>query len=59
MDGFWERGLNAWDIAAGVILVQEAGGYVTDLDGGPFNLRSSRIIATNGRIHNELQDIIR
>ena len=59
MDGFWEQGLNAWDIAAGVLLVQEAGGPVTDLDGGPFDLRSGRIIATNGRIHNELQDVIR
>jgi len=59
MDGFWEQGLNAWDIAAGVLLVQEAGGTVTDLDGGPFDLRSGRIIATNGRIHNELQDVIR
>jgi len=59
MDGFWELGLNAWDIAAGVLLVQEAGGTVTDLDGGPFDLRSGRIIATNGRIHDELREVIR
>jgi myo-inositol-1(or 4)-monophosphatase len=58
MDGFWEQGLNAWDIAAGVLLVQEAGGVVTDLDGGPFVLRSGRIIATNGRIHDELKEVI-
>jgi len=42
LDGFWENGLNAWDIAAGVLLVQEAGGVVTDLDGGAFDLRSGR-----------------
>ena len=58
MDGFWEQGLNAWDIAAGVLLVEEAGGTVTDLDGGPFVLRSGRIIATNGRIHDELRNVI-
>jgi myo-inositol-1(or 4)-monophosphatase len=58
MDGFWEQGLNAWDIAAGVLLVEEAGGRVTDLDGGPFDLGSGRIIATNGRIHDELQAVI-
>src|SRR5690606_9621465 len=40
MDGFWEQGLNPWDIAAGVLLVEEAGGRVTSLDGGPFDLRS-------------------
>ncbi len=58
MDGFWEQGLNAWDIAAGVLLVQEAGGVVSGLDGGPFVLRSGNIIATNGRIHDELKDVI-
>ena len=58
MDGFWEQGLNAWDIAAGVLLVVEAGGTITDLDGGPFDLRSGRIIATNGKIHQELRNVI-
>jgi myo-inositol-1(or 4)-monophosphatase len=41
-----------------VLLVEEAGGKVTDLDGGPFDLRSGRIIATNGRIHDELRNVI-
>ena len=54
MDGFWEQGLNAWDIAAGVLLVEEAGGRVTALDGGPFILRTGRIVATNGPIHDEM-----
>jgi myo-inositol-1(or 4)-monophosphatase len=58
LDGFWEHGLNAWDIAAGVLLVQEAGGVVTDLDGGAFDLRSGRILATNGRIHEAMRDVI-
>lgn len=59
MDGFWEQGLNAWDIAAGVLLVQEAGGRVTSLDGGPFELRSGRILASNGPLHDEMQRVIR
>ena len=58
LDGFWEHGLNAWDIAAGVLLIQEAGGLVTDLDGGPFTLRSGRILATNGRVHDAMREVI-
>ena len=58
LDGFWEQGLNAWDIAAGVLMVEEAGGRVTALDGGPFNLRAGRIIATNGHIHDEMVRVI-
>ncbi len=59
MDGFWEQGLNAWDIAAGVLMIEEAGGRVTGLDGGPFTLRTGRIIATNGLIHDEMVRVIR
>jgi len=58
MDGFWEQGLNAWDIAAGVLLVEEAGGRVTALDGGPFDLRAGRIVATNGPIHDEMLRVV-
>lgn len=58
MDGFWEQGLNAWDIAAGVLLVEEAGGRVTGLDGGPFELRSGHILATNGPIHGAMARVI-
>jgi myo-inositol-1(or 4)-monophosphatase len=57
-DGFWEQGLNAWDIAAGVLLVEEAGGRVTSLDGGPFVLRTGRIVATNGPIHDEMLRVV-
>ena len=45
-------------LEAAELLVEEAGGKVTDLDGGPFELRSGRIVATNGRIHDELRQVI-
>ncbi len=54
LDGYWERGLSPWDIAAGVVLVQEAGGQVTAYDQSPFNLSSGRILATNSHIHEAL-----
>jgi myo-inositol-1(or 4)-monophosphatase len=57
-DGFWEQGLHPWDIAAGVLLVREAGGRVTDLGGGDLDLRSGRILATNGVIHDEMTRLI-
>lgn len=53
-DGFWEFNLNPWDTAAGVLLVQEAGGKVTRFDGSPFRLDSREVLATNGLIHQEL-----
>ena len=46
-DGFWEHDLNAWDIAAGVILVREAGGFVTDTEGGDQPLEKGSIVAGN------------
>ena len=55
-DGYWERGLSPWDIAAGIILVREAGGYVTDLEGGDTMLASGDILAGNEGI---LQDLLR
>lgn len=51
LDGYWERGLSPWDLAAGVVLVREAGGAVTAYDRSSFDLGSGRILATNGRIH--------
>jgi myo-inositol-1(or 4)-monophosphatase len=53
-DGYWERKVNAWDIAAGAALVRAAGGRVTDFEGGPSFLTSGRILATNGAIHDRL-----
>ncbi len=55
-DGYWEFNLNPWDTTAGVLLVEEAGGIVTEFDGGPFRLRTPReILATNGLIHEEIK----
>jgi myo-inositol-1(or 4)-monophosphatase len=53
-DGHWESSLNAWDLAAGVLIIREAGGTVTNLTGGPFGLHTGQVLATNGAIHNEL-----
>jgi myo-inositol-1(or 4)-monophosphatase len=53
-DGYWEEKISAWDVAAGVLLVREAGGTVTDYAGGPADIRGRRIVATNGQIHGEL-----
>ncbi len=54
VDGYWERGLAPWDIAAGIILLQEAGGKVTAYDRSPLKIESGRILATNSRIHDSL-----
>src|ERR1700691_5173682 len=53
-DGFWEFNLNPWDTAAGVLIVEEAGGKVTRFDGSPFEIDSSETLRTNGLIHDEL-----
>jgi myo-inositol-1(or 4)-monophosphatase len=53
-DGYWEFNLNAWDTAAGVVLVQEAGGTVTRFDGSPFQVNSRETLASNTLIHHEL-----
>lgn len=57
LDGFWEFNLNPWDTSAGVLLVREAGGRVTHLDGGEFTLDSRETLATNGIIAPELEHI--
>jgi myo-inositol-1(or 4)-monophosphatase len=53
-DGFWEFNLNPWDTAAGVLLVEEAGGRITNFHGGPFELTSRETLASNGLVHEEL-----
>jgi myo-inositol-1(or 4)-monophosphatase len=57
MDGFWEQDLKPWDIAAGGLIVEEAGGKVTDFDGVPFSSRRHQLLATNGKIHQDMQTI--
>jgi myo-inositol-1(or 4)-monophosphatase len=54
LDGYWERGLSPWDITAGVVIVEEAGGKVTAYDEGEFEVNSGRLLATNGEIHGAL-----
>lgn len=56
LDGFWEPGLNLWDVAAGVLLVEEAGGRVTDLHGGPF--RAGDVLASNGHLHGAMLEVL-
>ncbi len=56
-DGFWEFGLQKWDTAAGVLLIEEAGGKVTDFAGSPYQLGGPVILATNGLIHEEMRAV--
>lgn len=58
LDGYWERGLCPWDIVAGIVLVQEAGGVVSAYDGSGVDIQSGRILATNGLIHSELSQAL-
>ena len=57
-DGFWEEGLRPWDIAAGVLLIEEAGGLVTDFRGGPIDLYKPEVLATNGLIHDAMRRVL-
>jgi len=57
-DGFWEGHLSPWDMAAGVLIVREAGGIVTSYDGGRFALDARQILASNGRVHDEMIAIL-
>lgn len=59
LDGFFELGLKPWDTAAGIILVKEAGGKITNFDGKPFKCKYRTILATNGIIHQDLQDYLK
>ena len=59
LDGFWEIRLKPWDVAAGALLVREAGGRATDFEGGPDCLAGEFIVASNGRIHDEMLRVIK
>ncbi len=59
LDGYWELRLGPWDIAAGSLFVEEAGGRVTNLVGGPLDLDTPRVVASNGRIHGEMLAVLR
>ncbi|HVY56093.1 MAG TPA: inositol monophosphatase family protein, partial [Thermodesulfobacteriota bacterium] len=57
-DGFWELGLNPWDTAAGVLIVEEAGGRVTDFADADYSIYVKEILASNGSIHSEMMDVL-
>jgi len=54
-EGFWEVALNPWDVAAGKLLVEEAGGKVTGFSGTPFSIYEKQILATNGKVHDQME----
>jgi myo-inositol-1(or 4)-monophosphatase len=58
-EAFWEQHLKPWDVAAGALIVAEAGGHVTGMDGGPFDPAAAHLIASNGQVHAEVVDTIR
>lgn len=57
-DGFWEHSLREWDVAAGYLVVREAGGRVTDHEGNPYTPYSRKLLATNGRIHDPMLQVL-
>jgi myo-inositol-1(or 4)-monophosphatase len=59
LDGYWELRLGPWDVAAGSLLVEEAGGRVTNLTGGALDLDAPSLVATNGHIHSAVLDVLR
>jgi myo-inositol-1(or 4)-monophosphatase len=58
LDGYWERGLSPWDVAAGAVIVTEAGGTVTNMSGGSFRSDDREILASNGKLHGKLLEVI-
>ena len=57
-EGFWEFGLQPWDICAGSLIVEEAGGIVTDWDGSSFPFSGTRILASNKHVHNDIISVL-
>ena len=58
-EGFWEQHLKPWDVSAGALIVEEAGGRVTGMDGTPFDPAAAHLIASNGRLHDPMLTVIR
>jgi myo-inositol-1(or 4)-monophosphatase len=59
LDGYWELRLGPWDAAAGALIVEEAGGRVTNIEGGPLDLERPAVVASNGVIHDEMLEVLR
>ena len=58
LDGFWEMKLNPWDTAAGVLILEEAGGRITDFAGGPFSIYGKEMLASNGHVHEDMLRVL-
>ncbi len=58
LDGYWERGLNPWDVAAGKLLIEEAGGRTSDFQNRPFDIFGPNFLASNGHLHDAMLDVI-
>jgi len=58
-DGFWEDGLNPWDVAAGAILISEAGGRITNYENEPLDIYTKKVVASNGRVHEAMLRLLR
>ena len=58
LDGYWELGLKPWDVAAGILIVEEAGGRVSDAAGRPIDVDRPEVVASNGRIHDEMRAVL-
>jgi len=58
LDGFWEVNLHAWDMAAGILMVTEAGGRVSDFDGGPLSIYGKKVVASNGFVHDAMVRVL-
>jgi myo-inositol-1(or 4)-monophosphatase len=57
-DGFWEEGLHPWDVAGAVLMIEEAGGRVSDYDGAAFDVYSAPILASNGLVHEQMMRVL-
>ena len=59
LDGYWELDLESWDMAAGALIVQEAGGLVTQVDGKPYSHLQRSVLASNGHLHQAMLDVLK
>ena len=58
-DGFWEDGLSPWDIAAGMLLIEEARGKVTNFDNQPLSIYTLKVLASNGLVHDDMLRVLK
>ncbi len=57
-DGFWEKGLASWDVAAGSVIITEAGGVVSNMDGSPLDISKGEVVASNGLLHKQMLELL-